>query len=52
MLKNAHLEVDDRLAKWIIRNIEKRAAFDARGDYWYLAGTALSIYDPPTMLLR
>lgn len=23
MLKNEHLEVDDRLAKWIIRNIEK-----------------------------
>ena len=47
MLKNAHQEVDYRLSKWIIRNLEKEQLLlpDEIEAIWQ---ELLSFYDPPT----
>lgn len=47
MLKRAHQEVDYRLCKWIIRNLEKEQLLlpDEIEAIWR---ELLSLYDPPT----
>lgn len=47
MLKNAHKEVEYRLAKWVFRNLEKEQILesDEVEKIWL---ELLSIYDPPT----
>lgn len=47
MLKNAHKEVEYRLAKWVFRNLEKEQILepDEVEKIWL---ELLSFYDPPT----
>ena len=47
MLKDAHKEVEYRLAKWIIRNLEQEQLLlpDEIEAIWR---ELLSLYDPPT----
>lgn len=47
MLKNAHQEVEFRLAKWIFRNMEQEQILkpDEVRKIWQ---ELLSVYDPPT----
>ena len=51
MLKNADMEVDYRLCKWIFRNLEKEQLLtqDEVKELWQ---ELLDIYDPPTRSLE